>query len=436
MKQRGRWYLLLIMALTLALASMAQAGVVGHFTQVEGRVELLKGGNLPADLVKLQDGVAPGDVIRTKSMSRAQVKFVDDTTLTIAPESRVGIEEFMYDAPKGQRQAVLQVFRGLVHTLVSRVLKNEQPDFIMKTHTGTMGVRGTSWYTQIAPLYTDVYTENGKVCCRNIFREVKGEVCTGNLEFTRIGQGLPPTVAMHFDKEELIWLQQKLKTGAGKGPGDAAVLPPPGLNYLELYSRTLYSRTSGQPNYDNLWSGLYVPPQPAVFVFNESAFGYFMQFYPEGQFAPRLKTAEATSSFSFTFTQGEGGVSGSRTGIRPGDFSATFLAQGVASQPVYVYDGTFTATMQGRVFATGGGVLSGRMTMTITPSAFPTYDSVTSGTTSPLQANMPSFTVSGQVTIKPNGDLVFRTSNQVFNFSGVKVTGSGIWTQKPLAAVR
>ena len=58
MRRRHLVGLLLILVLGLTLAGGAEAAVVGHFTEVEGRVDLMKGGNLPTIPVKGQDGVS------------------------------------------------------------------------------------------------------------------------------------------------------------------------------------------------------------------------------------------------------------------------------------------------------------------------------------------------------------------------------------------
>ena len=63
--------ILLLLAFGLFLPSGAPAAVVGRITQVEGGVDLLKKGQLPATPVKLQDGLETGDVIRTKSLAKA-----------------------------------------------------------------------------------------------------------------------------------------------------------------------------------------------------------------------------------------------------------------------------------------------------------------------------------------------------------------------------
>ena len=132
-------------------ALTAHAAVVGRFTLVIGQVDLLKQGKLPAIPVKVQDGVEPGDVIRTKTKAKAQLTMVDDSIITLAPESRLAIADYQYNPARGERRAVVRLFRGLVHTVVNRIIKTEEPDFIMETHTATIGVRGTNWYTLLGP---------------------------------------------------------------------------------------------------------------------------------------------------------------------------------------------------------------------------------------------------------------------------------------------
>jgi len=138
--------LVVLLALSLGLPLAAPAATVGQFLTVEGGVEILKRGKFPATPAKVGDEVEEGDIILTKSASRAQVKFMDDTVLTIAPGSRVVIEDYLYDAAKGQRHAVVRIFEALVHNMVTRILRLEKPDFTFKTHTAVMGVRVSKVY--------------------------------------------------------------------------------------------------------------------------------------------------------------------------------------------------------------------------------------------------------------------------------------------------
>ncbi|HEY9072486.1 MAG TPA: hypothetical protein VIN67_00015, partial [Desulfobaccales bacterium] len=70
------WVLVALVCLNLFITAAAQAAAVGRFTQVQGQVDVLHHGKVPGVAAKLNDGVEPGDVIRTKAEARAQLKFV------------------------------------------------------------------------------------------------------------------------------------------------------------------------------------------------------------------------------------------------------------------------------------------------------------------------------------------------------------------------
>jgi len=146
-----------MLVLVLVIPAVVDAAAVGRFTMVEGQVDLLRQGKLPAVPVKVQDGVEPGDVIRTKSKSKAQVKFVDDSSITMAPESRMAVADFVYDGPRGYRRAVLRHFRGLIHAVVTQLIKVQEPEFIIETQTAVMGVRGTEGYLLQVPNSSILY---------------------------------------------------------------------------------------------------------------------------------------------------------------------------------------------------------------------------------------------------------------------------------------
>ena len=161
MRQKIRLLVIILILAALAIPLTAHAAAVGRFTLIKGQVDVLKGGKVPAIPAKVQDGVETGDVIRTKSGAKAQLSMVDDSVITLAPESRLAIADYQYNPARQERRAVLRLFRGLVHTVVNRIIKTEEPDFIMETHTATIGVRGTNWYTLLGPNSTGVYLPQG-----------------------------------------------------------------------------------------------------------------------------------------------------------------------------------------------------------------------------------------------------------------------------------
>ena len=86
---------MLLISYFFFLSSFAMAAeAVGKFTHVEGKVDILREGAFPAITVKAQDQVYPRDIVRTKSASKAEIIFKDNTVLQIAQRSRIDISEY------------------------------------------------------------------------------------------------------------------------------------------------------------------------------------------------------------------------------------------------------------------------------------------------------------------------------------------------------
>ncbi len=221
-----------IMALwfCLMIAAGAQAAVVGRFTAVDGPVDILKQGKVPATAARVNDGVEPGDVIRTKAKAKAQVKFIDDSQVTLAPESRMAVADYTYDADKGERRAVLSFFKGVMHTVVTGLLKVQAPNFLMQTHTATLGVRGTETYTVLLPNATGAYLIEGLLEVSSNNPQIQGGQLLGRMEFSTIPRGQPPTMPRPISPAMLEMLKNLMNTGlketaflgVGAGPSEPA----------------------------------------------------------------------------------------------------------------------------------------------------------------------------------------------------------------------
>ncbi len=425
-----RCLLLVMLAGLLGLVNPPglKAAVVGHFTEVEGPVDLFKGGKLPAVPVKVQDGVEQGDVVRTKSTSRAQLKFMDDTTLAIAPSSRVAIEEYMFDAAKGQRRAVLQVFMGLVETTVTKLFETKEPDFIMKTHTAIMGVRGTKWFARLLPQATEVYTENSLLSVQNIFPEIKGEVLLKSLQYTLVGMNQTPTVALDVTRDDLkmikgLFIIQPGAAGAGMGSQSTPTPAPAGgvgggQTSVAGLVAAVEQQTTQVSQVQNPTSNLYVPPvaniaqpipQPppivTTFTFTQTFTGDYV-----------LTSSNPTVGLFKSNPQNPGTMTGTgtRTGVYPGNFSA-----GYAITATYTSGSGFSSYNTGTLTVlNSSGTVSGLPNQTLNGTM--TMTAQTSGGT--------NFNFKGPVTLQPNGNLSF-TPNGTFTLGAGNGTTTGTWNQ-------
>lgn len=229
------------------------AADVGSLIKAEGNVEILRQGKPPAVPGKVQDRLEPGDAIRTKSGARAQVRFTDDTVLTIAPGSMVVIERFLYDGPQGFRQAALNVFRGLVACVVSRLLQAEQPTFLMQTHTALLGVRGTKWYTLLGAAYTAAFNETGLLEVSSLKKEITRKVLLKSGETSTVAFDQPPTDPAPYPDALRRLLENWLENGI---PERLITMNPLELPWLRTPGK-------GPPfpgKLEELPEGLFVPP--------------------------------------------------------------------------------------------------------------------------------------------------------------------------------
>ncbi len=249
----GRSIFLGLIVLFIGWASLVWAAPVGTFIQAEGTVEVLRQAKPPAIPVKVQDRVDQGDQVRTKSQSRAQIRFVDDTVVTLSPGSSILIEDYLYDGSKGTRQATLNLFRGLAYTVVDKILQTEKPDFVFKTHTAVLGVRGTRFFTLVGARYTGGYNEQGEVEMSSRARPAS-QVLLKRMEFgvAPLGQALTKG---RLTFEDLNLLKQWLKTGV---PQRVLTGDVPFLSLLEPSDQDPLSYDA--LNMRQKKEGMFVPP--------------------------------------------------------------------------------------------------------------------------------------------------------------------------------
>ncbi len=136
-----------VFAMALLGASAAFAGSAGEFTVVKGRVDVTRPGTA-ARMVSAGDPVEVGDVVRTKSRSRAEIVFRDGSILRLAPGSRLEITEFL--AGEQESRGIFKLFRGKVRSRVKKIMGSlfgrfQRNRFEVHTPTAVIGVRGTDF---------------------------------------------------------------------------------------------------------------------------------------------------------------------------------------------------------------------------------------------------------------------------------------------------
>lgn len=216
------WLLTMLSALALwALPMAANAESVGFIAKVRGVVEVSAGGSTSWSAAAVDRDIEIGDVIRTGVDSEAKLLFDDDTTLTVADETELVIDEFVVGPRATEDPSVIQLVSGHVRTRVGEAFGGTTR-LEMHTPTAVIGVKGTifdCWvYDEEQKVNTLCCTREGRIFIRNIDTTIGGSFEPPVGECARVLPRLAPTRALLPS-----WLGGTPPVGAGPA---AAVLAP------------------------------------------------------------------------------------------------------------------------------------------------------------------------------------------------------------------
>ena len=170
--------LLSLIAIPLAFGSSLAMGEergkdgIGFYTAVLGQASVTHPGEDRVLPVKLHDEVLFKDVIQTQNESRSKALFQDDSMLTVGENSRVEIDEYIYNPEKNVRQAIVKLMQGQVRALVSKVFKANGSRFEIHTPSAVAAARGT---------YFTVWVENGQSGIINIGEKGRVDFTSGGM---------------------------------------------------------------------------------------------------------------------------------------------------------------------------------------------------------------------------------------------------------------
>lgn len=192
----------LIFGSSLAMAAEGGKDGIGIYTAVLGQVSVTHPGEARVLPVKLHDEVLFKDVIQTQDESRTKAFFRDDSMLTVGENSRVEIDEYIYNPEENVRRAIVKLMQGQVRALVSKVFKANGSKFEIHTPSAVAAARGT---------YFTVWVENGQSGIINIGEKGRVDFTSGGMTvavdpgfFSIAHEGQAPSVPLphHLDLKE------------------------------------------------------------------------------------------------------------------------------------------------------------------------------------------------------------------------------------------
>ncbi len=124
--------------------------------------------------MKLNDPVFLNTTVETGPESKALIMFVDNTEITLGPESEILIDEYVFDPYDAEEnKGRFEMTKGAFLWVSGLLSKRTVPDVAIKTKVGSIGIRGTKFWG--GNVETDLYgvyvfdglihytTQNGQV---------------------------------------------------------------------------------------------------------------------------------------------------------------------------------------------------------------------------------------------------------------------------------
>ena len=136
----------------LLFAALLFGGSMAWAAQVAGTVTHLSGPLLArkADgtvkILAQKSEVENGDTLVSEKNTYAQLKFIDNSEITLKPNTTFKIENFEFDEgkPAGDH-ASFSLVRGGLRSITGLLGKRNKEKFALKTPTATIGIRGTTF---------------------------------------------------------------------------------------------------------------------------------------------------------------------------------------------------------------------------------------------------------------------------------------------------
>ena len=122
------------------LVGMSYASV-GHIVLKKGDVNIVR--NQQKIIAYNDSEIFKEDIIETLQNSKVQVRFLDDTVITLGANSTLNVQEYVAPTQSNNPKAKFGFSKGTFKTITGKIGKIAPQNFTLQTKTATIGIRGT-----------------------------------------------------------------------------------------------------------------------------------------------------------------------------------------------------------------------------------------------------------------------------------------------------
>ena len=219
----------------LMFFSLPGVASVGSLLLVMGEVTIER-----ADqklVAKTGDVLQAQDKIKTMAASRAQLRFSDDTVITLGANTDFAINAFLNET-SSQSQAKFSVTQGTFKAITGRIGKVAPDNFKLETRTATIGIRGTIFSGYIGENREAIATLNGLIRVTHNRSGAFVDVPAGQV--TQLVLGADPDAPRPLTLDDIDLLNTDLQTQDSSAVFDVPV--------ASIYLQDEINRTIGYVN--------------------------------------------------------------------------------------------------------------------------------------------------------------------------------------------
>ena len=139
-----RWALAIAVAV---FAAASQASDVGQIKTLRGSVHVERDGQRIAAGSGMN--VRQADVLVTGADGAVGVTFLDNSLLSLGPDSRLAIDRYSFDSTTHAGQFDASLKKGTLAVVSGKMVKQSPDAMRVRTPSSIMGVRGTEFVVQV-----------------------------------------------------------------------------------------------------------------------------------------------------------------------------------------------------------------------------------------------------------------------------------------------
>ena len=166
----------LLVLVILCLSTAITNAAIGTVTEQTGPTEIKRNKDvIPSEL---KSPVEMNDTVTTAN-AKAGITFEDQTQVHITEQSKLVIDNFVYDPNRGAGKLAVKIALGTVKYTSGQIAKNDPQQVKVETPSATIGVRGTD--------FTSTVDEIGRSTiillpsCPSGFRDIEKDCITGQI---------------------------------------------------------------------------------------------------------------------------------------------------------------------------------------------------------------------------------------------------------------